>query len=179
MSLNGEAVSSAASTYKLMAMELARYNIWQNDRLLEICGEMSEADLAADRGMFFGSLLGTLNHILHVDLVLLDYVRTGDMPDEFDAGFVPCADYSDFERRRKALDLEIKELFDERPSAWFDETFAFPFGDDPDRRRPRALFISQMFNHQTHHRSQLTTEFHRLGIDYGVTDLPYNPLSQS
>ena len=176
---NYDSDATAVSTYKWTAMELARYNVWQNSQLLEICDSMNEAVLTADRGMFFGSVFGTLNHILHVDMVLLEYVRTGDMPENFDAGSVPCADYSEFQARRRALDREIQALFDERPSAWFDETFAFPFGDVPGRRRPRALFISQMFNHQTHHRSQITTELHRLGISYGVTDLPFNPLSQS
>ncbi|YAF94156.1 MAG: DinB family protein [Nodularia sp. CChRGM 3473] len=36
-----------------------------------------------------------------------------------------------------------------------------------------------MFNHQTHHRSQITSELHKMGIDYGCTDLPYNPYNES
>jgi uncharacterized damage-inducible protein DinB len=35
-----------------------------------------------------------------------------------------------------------------------------------------------MFNHQTHHRSQVTAMLRQMGIDYGNTDLPANPLSQ-
>jgi uncharacterized damage-inducible protein DinB len=35
-----------------------------------------------------------------------------------------------------------------------------------------------MFNHETHHRSQVTSALTQMGIDYGNTDLPYNPLSQ-
>ena len=33
----------------------------------------------------------------------------------------------------------------------------------------------QMFNHQTHHRGQVTTLLKQLGIDPGETDLPWLP----
>jgi uncharacterized damage-inducible protein DinB len=33
----------------------------------------------------------------------------------------------------------------------------------------------QFFNHQTHHRGQVTTLLMQCGIDPGVTDLPYLP----
>jgi uncharacterized damage-inducible protein DinB len=32
-----------------------------------------------------------------------------------------------------------------------------------------------MFNHQTHHRGQLTTLLKQLGVDPGVTDIPWLP----
>jgi uncharacterized damage-inducible protein DinB len=36
-----------------------------------------------------------------------------------------------------------------------------------------------MFNHQTHHRGQLTTLLTQLGLDIGVTDLAAMPLPES
>jgi len=47
-----------------------------------------------------------------------------------------------------------------------------------DRVHPRQFPLMQMFNHGTHHRSQVTSALHTMGIDYGSNDLPYNPLSQ-
>ena len=47
-----------------------------------------------------------------------------------------------------------------------------------ERTVPRQFYMMQMFNHGTHHRSQVTAALHRMGIAYGNTDLPYNPLSQ-
>jgi uncharacterized damage-inducible protein DinB len=44
---------------------------------------------------------------------------------------------------------------------------------------PMYLMIMQMFNHQTHHRGQLTTLFSQLGLDPGVTDLPFIPFSDT
>jgi uncharacterized damage-inducible protein DinB len=33
--------------------------------------------------------------------------------------------------------------------------------------------VTHMFNHQTHHRGQLTTLLSQMGIDPGVTDIPW------
>ncbi len=35
--------------------------------------------------------------------------------------------------------------------------------------------VTHMFNHATHHRSQLTTLMKQLGVEPGVTDLPWLP----
>jgi len=36
-----------------------------------------------------------------------------------------------------------------------------------------------MFNHQTHHRGQLTTLLNQMGVDPGVTDIPWLPALQA
>ena len=40
---------------------------------------------------------------------------------------------------------------------------------------PRWLTMTHFFNHQTHHRGQITDLISRLGYDFGVTDLPWMP----
>ena len=40
---------------------------------------------------------------------------------------------------------------------------------------PRWVMVAQIFNHQTHHRSQVTTALHSMGVDYGSTDIPWRP----
>lgn len=35
--------------------------------------------------------------------------------------------------------------------------------------------MAHVFNHQTHHRGQITTLIKQLGIDPGITDLPWLP----
>jgi len=37
------------------------------------------------------------------------------------------------------------------------------------------VLVTHMFNHGTHHRGQLTTLMKQVGIDPGVTDLPWLP----
>ncbi|WP_372805086.1 DinB family protein, partial [Loktanella salsilacus] len=50
---------------------MSRYNAWQNKGLWDVLKQMDEADLAADRGLPQGSVLGTLNHLLWLDQMWL------------------------------------------------------------------------------------------------------------
>ena len=47
--------------------------------------------------------------------------------------------------------------------------------DQREHTMPTWLAVTQLFNHQTHHRGQLTTLLSQLGLDPGVTDLPWTP----
>ncbi|MGB8281798.1 MAG: DinB family protein, partial [Pseudolabrys sp.] len=40
------------------------YNAWCNERLYDATSRIDDADYRADRGVFFRSLHGTLNHLL-------------------------------------------------------------------------------------------------------------------
>jgi len=40
---------------------------------------------------------------------------------------------------------------------------------------PYVAAVMQIFNHQTHHRGQLTTLLSQFGVDIGTTDLPLMP----
>ena len=59
---------------------------------------------------------------------------------------------------------------------WLAEDVAIqnPRFDDPPVF-PRWVMVVQLFNHQTHHRSQVTSALHAMGIDYGNTDIPWRP----
>jgi len=52
---------------------LASYNQWMNSKIYEAATCLSASDLTDDRGAFFGSILGTLNHILVADIIWGDY----------------------------------------------------------------------------------------------------------
>jgi uncharacterized damage-inducible protein DinB len=49
---------------------LAYNNAWANHRLLTACVALTDAEFAAPRTSFFGSIQATLNHILVVDWFL-------------------------------------------------------------------------------------------------------------
>jgi len=50
---------------------MAAYNAWINARLYEAAAKLPAEALAADRKAFFGSILGTLNHLLAGDRIWL------------------------------------------------------------------------------------------------------------
>jgi uncharacterized damage-inducible protein DinB len=47
--------------------------------------------------------------------------------------------------------------------------------DGQERTLPVWLAAMQLFNHQTHHRGQVTALIKQAGKDPGVTDPPYTP----
>jgi len=48
-------------------LTMARYNAWQNRQIIEIVKTMDKEALTLDRGVFFGSISRTLNHLLWAD----------------------------------------------------------------------------------------------------------------
>ena len=57
---------------------MARFSKWANARLYAACREgLSPAALAEDRGAFFGSILGTLNHVLLVNILYRERLENG------------------------------------------------------------------------------------------------------
>jgi uncharacterized damage-inducible protein DinB len=164
---------------RAMAIEMARYNRWQNETLYALCAGLGEDRLRADEGLFFGSILATLDHLLHVDRLLVRILREGRPPDTFDPRRRHHEDFASLRRAREAQDVEIEALFREAPPGWLAEELRFHSERlGRERRVPRAFYATQLFNHQTHHRSQVTSALHRMGIDYRETDLPGNPYSQ-
>lgn len=161
---------------------MARYNQWMNQRLYAAAGNLDEAELRADRGAFFGSILSTLNHILAADthwmkrfarqfpaMASLDAVTAMPLPE-----LVRGITFPDFDRLRgdrAAMDAAIVAFTLEAT----DECYALPLrytnSAGESHAKPAGLVLRHVFNHQTHHRGQVTTMFSQLGIDVGVTDL--------
>lgn len=154
---------------------MASYNRWQNETLFTLCEELGSDRLQTNRGMFFGSIFNTLNHILHVDETIYTFIHTKTLP-PFDPNVIPYPDFNGLKVARYTLDETLIRESDLCSQEWLEEIFEF-WSERLNRFRnvPRSFYYLQLFNHQTHHRSQITSELHKMGIDYGNTDLPYNP----
>ena len=154
---------------------MARYNRWMNEQLYASCARLPDAERKRDRGAFFGSIHGTLNHLLWGDRMWLGrfagppcvYPAFGaDMFDAFDV----------LVREREATDQFMLDWADELPAGWLAGTLSYTSRvDGRTRSLPIAVAVVHMFNHGTHHRGQLTTLLKQAGIDPGVTDLPWLP----
>lgn len=151
---------------------MAAYSTWANRRLMVACGGLSAAAFEANRGAYFGSLLGTLNHLLAVDRIWLKRLTgEGEAPDRLDAIL-----YDSFETLRPARDAE-----DERIAAYVASlteaelavrmTFRTMGGREVAHSRDEVL--SHLFNHQTHHRGQAHNLLSQLGQAAPPLDLIY------
>src|ERR1700720_511544 len=85
---------------------LAAYNSWANSRLYEAAGALADRDYRADRGAFFKSLHGTLNHLLVGDRIWMRrFTGEGEAPARLDAVL-----FEDFAELRKARVVEDRRI---------------------------------------------------------------------
>ena len=154
---------------------MARYNRWMNERLYDCCERLNDEERRLDRGAFFRSIHGTLNHLLLGDRLWLSRFlarefRVGSLADEL------YADFAELRRERAQTDAEILEWVRALDEARLAGTLRFrSVVGNKDRAFPMWFAAQQFFNHQTHHRGQLTTLLSQAGIDPGVTDLLWLP----
>jgi uncharacterized damage-inducible protein DinB len=154
----------------------ARYNRWMNEKLYAVIAPLGDETRKRDAGAFFKSIHGTLNHLLLADRVWLARFRGVRVSDEFMGPGIRALDqelYADFDELRRERALTDVEL-----TAWVseltDERLAGPLVYDRRGHRlecPLWWAVAHLFNHQTHHRGQLTTLLTQQGCDPGVTDL--------
>jgi uncharacterized damage-inducible protein DinB len=154
---------------------MARYNRWMNEKLYDVCAQLSNEQRKADMKAPFHSTHGTLNHMLLTDRVWMG--RFTSTP--FAAQSLDQELYSDFEelrRERQQTDSQIESWAAMLDESSFEGTLHFtPMSRPQEMTIPMGLTIVHFFNHQTHHRGQLTTLLEQLGCDFGVTDLPMMP----
>jgi len=154
----------------------ARYNRWMNDKLYGLAATLSDEARKRDAGAFFKSIHGTLNHLLVADRVWLARFKRVTVPNGFMGPGIRSLDqelYVDFEdlRRERALTddeltLWTADLTHERLAAPLVYTRRGQKLDPP-----LWWAVAHLFNHQTHHRGQITTLLTQQGCDPGVTDL--------
>ncbi|RZA33148.1 MAG: DUF664 domain-containing protein [Lysobacteraceae bacterium] len=159
----------------------AAYNASMNGKLYAAAATLPKEVLAADRGAFFGSILGTLNHIVAGDTIWLR--RFMGHPSGFQS-LAPMADiapptglayqYSDdletLLEHRLRLDAIITALAAEVTDADLAQPLSYTNARGDNRKHFGSLLL-HFFNHQTHHRGQASTLLSQSGIDIGVTDL--------
>ena len=154
---------------------MARYNRWMNERLYALCAGMADAERKQDRGAFFGSIHGTLNHLLWGDRMWLGrFVGPPCTYPQFGADMY--ADFDELTRERETTDRDLLNWAESVSAGWLAGPLVYTsVVDSKTRRLPAAVAAVHMFNHGTHHRGQLTTLLKQAGIDPGVTDLPWLP----
>jgi uncharacterized damage-inducible protein DinB len=157
------------------ARTFAAYNRWMNERLYALCAALPDAERKRDRGAFFRSIHGTLNHLLLADRVWLG--RFTGVP--FAVASLDQelhADFAELRREREATDRAIADFVASLAPADFEGTLHYTSLVNPAARSmPFWVALTHFFNHETHHRGQLTTLLMQAGVDPGVTDLMWLP----
>lgn len=159
----------------------AKYNREFNLLLFNQLAGLSENERKRDMRAFFGSIHGTLNHILLADRIWLARfakaipdmaaLRNAELVHEFDSlRQEVCSDFDELHRERQATDQVLTNWAEELADEVLAQNMRYSNSKGQVREHPVWLAVAHMFNHQTHHRGQVTTLLYQLGHDPGVTD---------
>lgn len=153
-----------------------------NGQIYTVVKELNEGDINEDRGAFFNSIIGTLNHILVADLIWLTrfsmlserYVTSetlSDFPTPNGLGDILFSNFTSLLEAREKLDLLIRSwLNDEIRENDFNKLLEYSNTKGVVSKRDFGELVSHLFNHQTHHRWQLSTLLNQMKHDIGTTD---------
>lgn len=132
----------------------AGYNAWCNERLYEAAAKVPDADYRADRGAFFRSLHGTLNHVLVADRIWMRrFTGAGEKPPSLDA--ILYEDFEALRAARRSEDTRIIRYIDRLDERDFLGVLRYRTVTNPQNmEQPLAPALDHFFNHQTHHRGQ-------------------------
>lgn len=161
---------------------MASYNDWMNAKVYEAARSLTDAELSEDRQAFFGSILGTLNHLVvgdtlwltrfakhPVNYLALAPIRQLPAPKSLDQKLF--ADLRQLSTHRTWLDQIIVEWSRAIAEPDLDHTLNYTSMKGAPADRNFYGLITHFFNHQTHHRGQVTTLLSQAGVDVNDTDL--------
>ncbi len=153
---------------------LCRYNRWMNEKLYAVCAEIPDTTRKADKGAWFRSMHGTLNHLLLADRIWLG--RFTAQPFAFTSLAQELyADFDELRSQRAKTDADLQTWLDTISEQQLAAPFTYTNAQGQQGTFPLWLLVAHLFNHQTHHRGQLTTLLEQSGYDSGVTDLLLMP----
>ncbi|WP_045860737.1 DinB family protein [Teredinibacter purpureus] len=160
----------------------AQYNKRMNAQIIDATSSLTHVQLRQSAGAFFDSILGTLNHVIVGDLLWLnrfsahrDYYHVlfelSSLPMPTHLNQLLLTDRHELVVLRKKLDGMIV--------AWAEHNitiddlsanFSYQSMTGINVSKNFGEVLSHFFNHQTHHRGQISTLLFQQGIDLGITD---------
>ena len=145
---------------------LAGFNRWANGRIYDAAAALDEADyLEARACAFFGSIHGTLNHLLVVDLLWFGRLA-GAVPAISRLDEILYDDFASLRAAREAEDQRIVELLQGMSETDLSQDCRFTLLSQPgERSMATHLILATVFNHQTHHRGQVHAMLKEAGIE--------------
>lgn len=171
--------SSHQQQFRLMGL----YNSWSNKKIYDVAASMTDEERRRNLGAFFRSIHRTLNHLLLTDrhwmsrfaentrLRFRAYEGAKLEPVLGEHGRELYRDFADLRREREATDAVLSAWLEELRPETLAVEMRYRNSQGVERVHPLWFAMAHFFNHQTHHRSQVTTMMRQLGHDYGVTDL--------
>jgi uncharacterized damage-inducible protein DinB len=143
--------------------KMAQYNAWANARLYAAAHTLVDELYRKHAGAFFGSLHGTLNHLLVADRIWMRrFTGQGDHPARLNA--ILFDDLPALELARREEDQRIIRYIDDLSGDDLDTELNYSTTSGAPQHNFLRDLLAHFFNHQTHHRGQAHTLLTVLGV---------------
>lgn len=158
---------------------MAHYNRWCNAALYDACAGLTDEERRRDRGGYYRSVHGLLNHLLIADRVWHGRFTGSPLPPTELRAEV-AADFADLRRERAATDAALCAWADAVSPEWLAAPLVWTSNADGARHQDRGDVLAvHLFNHQTLHRAQVALLLAQAGVEPPPADLPWMPGAES
>jgi uncharacterized damage-inducible protein DinB len=141
------------------------HHVWATLRVMDVCDSLTPEQLATETPGTYGSILGTMRHVVGADCSYL-FVATRGRVSNIDEDRMDLAELrAVMERNGGAWSLLLSEGVD--PS----EVLVRTWDDGSQTRAPYGIRLAQALHHGTDHRSQICTALTTLGIEPPLIDV--------
>ncbi|WP_315920573.1 DinB family protein [Mesorhizobium sp. SP-1A] len=134
---------------------MAGNNRWSNDRLYRAVLALEPGEFEAMRVSFFPSIRETLNHLLAVDLLYLDFLEEGGLGAAAHDDFVPLADPQELSRAQSAADWRLAAFCSRISTGDLERRVVTDRREDGQVPERIGDLLAHLFIHQIHHRGQV------------------------
>ena len=162
---------------------MSLYNQRINTQLMEHCLPLSADILTKNTNSFFPNIISYWNHILFGDLILLGRLAANnignlspldfsELPNAISPQDIYYTNLLDIALLRAKVDSLIIHYCNNLTEEDCDRYITYTTTEGAVITKAVAVITQHIFNHQTHHRGQLTCLLSQAGVDYGCMDLP-------
>jgi uncharacterized damage-inducible protein DinB len=134
--------------------QLAAYNRWANGRVYVDAASLSDDVRKRPVGLFFGSVHGTLNHLLVTDYIWMRrFTGSGPQPERLNQ--ILHEDFAELRAAREQADERIFMFVTGLQSADYKQMLEYSNSTGRVYRQEMGAALTHLFNHQAHHRGQV------------------------
>lgn len=161
---------------------LSQYNQWMNQKYYQSAQDLGNTVIQKDQGAFFSSIFKTLNHIYIADIIWLrrfaqhprkykSLEQLPELPNYQALDQIVADEIETLTVLREKLDHNIILWCTEIKSPDLEQQLDYSNTKGNSYTKNFGQLVQHFFNHQTHHRGQVSTLLYQQGVDIGVTDL--------
>jgi len=161
---------------------LSEYNELMNQRLYKAVSKLPDEKIKENKGAFFKSLFGTLNHILVGDIIWLSRFATDPSSKDTLSYFVNIekpkslnsviyTGFDELKTEREKIDKLIIYWVHSLNEEDLCSKISYKNMNGANFNKDFSSLINHLFLHQVHHRGQATTLLSQFSVGFGETDL--------